>query len=101
MSCNLLLNAIFFFSGRVRHREAPVVKRCLFSHLLSLFELNAFAKCVLPKSLRESDMLLHEKTKIESGLQRFCSQGFFCLVDNLRLIFNPFPVSFFTVPFTC
>lgn len=101
----LTLNFILFlnatFSGRARNREVPVVKRCLFSHLHSPFKLNAFAECVSPKSLRESDMLLHGKTKIESGWQRFCSQGFYLLVDNLRLIFNPLPVSFFTVPFTC
>lgn len=74
-SCTLLLNATF--SGRSRHREAPVFEGCLFSHLLSLFELNAFAKCVSPKSLRKSDMLLHGKTKIESGLQRFLQSGLY------------------------
>ena len=101
MNFILLLNATF--SGRARNRESPVVKRCLFSHLHSLFKLNAFAECVSPKSLRESDMLLHGKPKIESGWQQFCSQGFICLriIWGLFLILSQFLSSLFHLPADC
>lgn len=55
-----------FFQAEEGKVEVYVVTRCLFLHPHFLFKLKAFAECVSLKPLKESDMLLHGKTKIES-----------------------------------